>query len=76
MVAHLTFIFPKEALAAVACHYAAFLSCLLDELHKTAEAFVADLQFRILGCTSYREHCKETPGLQSERYELFLEPWK
>ena len=72
-VAHVAFVWSEEAFAAVTCVYAPFLASLLYEFHQPAEPLLAQLQFRILCRTSYREDGKQTPALEAEGDQIFLE---
>ena len=73
MVTHKALVLTQEALATIAYRYAPLLSGLFDEVHQAFEALIAQLKFRIPGCTTDREDGKQPPALQSERDEIVLE---
>ena len=73
MVSDLTFVFSEETFAAVARIYASFLACLLYEFHKATETFLAQLQIGVIGSSSDREDCEQTPAFEPEAYQIFLE---
>ena len=58
MVTHKALVLTQEALATIAYRYAPLLSGLFDEVHQAFEALIAQLKFRIPGCTTDREDGK------------------